>query len=183
MGVGCDSFCFLGAGVDLGGRPGPRFSPGVDSTIIASRRAGTHSHCLQGKERSQSRCVEDQLHVKMALGRLQLRSCLCGVRGGRTSSRCPPYTTTNDDVSQESGIHSGLNTTHLSTDRLSSHLATQPPQLRKCFPHQQPARSSFAVLSPHPPSVLALLSRPLREHAHRSHVARKPSQSLLRLSS
>ena len=32
---GCDSFCFLGAGVALGGRPGPRFSPVVDSTIFA----------------------------------------------------------------------------------------------------------------------------------------------------
>jgi hypothetical protein len=34
---GCDSFCFLGAGagVALGGRPGPRFSPVVASAIIA----------------------------------------------------------------------------------------------------------------------------------------------------
>jgi len=34
---GCDIFCFLGAGavVAFGGRPGPRFSPVVASTIIA----------------------------------------------------------------------------------------------------------------------------------------------------
>jgi hypothetical protein len=44
LGVGCDSFCFLGAGADLGGRPGPRFSPGVDSTMIASRKARPYWH-------------------------------------------------------------------------------------------------------------------------------------------
>lgn len=33
FGVACDTFCLLGAGVALGGRPGPRFSTGADSAI------------------------------------------------------------------------------------------------------------------------------------------------------
>jgi hypothetical protein len=45
---GCDSFCFLGAGVALGGRPGPRFSP-VDSTIVVLFSSSRWSHvmCLE----------------------------------------------------------------------------------------------------------------------------------------
>ena len=47
---GCDSFCFLGAGVALGGRPGPRFSPAVDSTIFAlvSLIRRPHVTCIGG---------------------------------------------------------------------------------------------------------------------------------------
>jgi len=41
---GCDNFCFLGAGVALGGRPGPRFSPGVDSTMFASKSSSRYPH-------------------------------------------------------------------------------------------------------------------------------------------
>jgi hypothetical protein len=115
-------------------------------------------------------------------GRTAKGNCgvVCAAFGGRTSSRCPPYTTTNEDVSQAPGFHTGLNTTHLPTDRLSSNSATQPSHPRRCFPHRHPARSSSAVLSPHPRSVLAPLSRPLRDHARRSHVALKLRVSPLR---
>jgi hypothetical protein len=99
--------------------------------------------------------------------------------GGRTSSRCSSYTTTNEYVA---GAWTPLNTIHIPLDRLSLNSATRPSHLRRCFAHQQPARSSSAALSSYPQSALALPSRSLRDHARRSHVARKLSRSLLRSS-
>lgn len=42
---GCESFCFLGAGVAFGGRPGPRFSP-VVSTIVVLISSNRWSHVV-----------------------------------------------------------------------------------------------------------------------------------------
>ena len=60
---GWDSFCFLGAGAAaLGGRPGPRFSPAVDSTIFACISSSRQSHILVLKSCRQGKSAT--LHVR-----------------------------------------------------------------------------------------------------------------------
>jgi hypothetical protein len=114
---------------------------------------------LQGRLRSSSLGIsDDELH-----------------RGARPTPR-------PTNTSQAPGLPYWTEHDTFSTNRLSLNSATQSSHLRRCFAHQQPARSSSAALSSYPRSALALPSRPLRDHARRSHVARKLSRSLLRSS-